>query len=82
MKKTWSTEELIEHWSLSEHEWTELLERKQSLNRWALGVALKYCRLTGRFPHSSREIPEIASLFVAEQIGLGPAKLNSFNWAQ
>lgn len=80
MKRQWTPEELVEHWTVSEKERTELLDRRKVASRWALTIALKHYDLVGRFPRSVRDVPETVARFVAEQHGVTLLGIIAFDW--
>ena len=68
MQQIWSTEELQEHWVLSDE---ELLFSESVIEprRLMLCYYLKYFQLTAKFPNSVDFIPELVLEFLAHQIG-------------
>lgn len=68
MQQIWSTEELQEHWALSDE---ELLFSESVIEprRLMLCYYLKYFQLTAKFPNSVDFNPELVLEFLAHQIG-------------
>ena len=71
MKRTWSEDELHEHWALSPAE-QALLTHKTSRGLLAFAVLLKYFQLETRFPRDRQDIPSVVVDSLAQQLGTTP----------
>ena len=79
MKRTWSSDELREHWSLSTEE-QALLTRKTSRGQLGFAILLKYYQLETRFPRDRRDIPPAVIDSLALQLGTMPETLEDYDW--
>jgi hypothetical protein len=76
VKRDWTADELIEHWTLlpSEKPW---LANKTGPTRLGFAVLLKFFQHEGRFPQQPQEIPDIVVAFLARQVVQGVQGLRS-----
>ncbi|NEO56458.1 MAG: DUF4158 domain-containing protein [Okeania sp. SIO3B5] len=65
MKRDWTLEELVEHWTLLPTE-LALLERKTDSSRLGLALNLKFFQLETRFPERLSDIPQMVISYVAQ----------------
>ena len=79
MKRKWTTEELVEHWSLSPSE-LDLVLRKKGGNRLGMALLLKFFQWEGAFPRYKHEIPRCVQRFVAAQLGVSIADYQAYDW--
>ncbi|MEO0739847.1 MAG: Tn3 family transposase, partial [Cyanobacteria bacterium J06649_12] len=79
MKRKWTTEELVEHWSLSPSE-LDLVLRKKGSNRLGMALLLKFFQWEGAFPRYKHEIPRCVQRFVAAQLGVSIADYQAYDW--
>ena len=80
MKRTWSEDELQEHWSLSPEE-QALLTHKTSRGQLGFAVLLKYFQLETRFPRDCQDIPPAVVAYLAQQLGTPPETLETYDWS-
>jgi hypothetical protein len=78
MKRLWSVEELIEHWSVSPADRT-LVHRKEGWTRLGLVAQLAFYRLYARFPAHRREFAPAVVEHLAEQIDVLPSTLDGYD---
>ncbi|MGW6773622.1 DUF4158 domain-containing protein [Streptomyces sp. NPDC055037] len=71
--------ELTENWTLLEHE-RELVSGKRGPTRLGFAVLLKFHTRYGRFPRDRSEVPERAVDFLARQVRVPAAELDSYDW--
>ena len=64
MKRLWSNDDLLAHWSLQPSE-LALVEHKEGANRLGFALLLKYFQIDGRFPRQKHDVPVPAIAFVA-----------------
>src|SRR4051812_16047197 len=79
MKRNWTTEELVEHWTLLPNE-LELVGNKSGPTRLGFAVLLKFFQLQARFPSGKNEIPRVVVAYVAKQIGVDPDEYLRYDW--
>ena len=80
MKRTWSTDELNEHWRLAPSE-LDLIKQKRGVNRLGFALLLKFFEYEGRFPLQKNDIPRCVQTFVAEQLNCPVTNYQSYDWA-
>jgi hypothetical protein len=73
MKRVWTTDELVDHWTLGPAD-LSLLANKTGATRLGFALLLKYFQLDGRFPQHPRDVPLAAIVHVARQLDL-PAEV-------
>ena len=79
MKRAWSPEELLEHWTILPHE-HQLLSNKSGPTRLGFAVLLKYFQYAGHFPRHPREVPEEIVAYLAQQLAMAPEPWNHYDW--
>ncbi|MEZ6103539.1 MAG: DUF4158 domain-containing protein [Pirellulaceae bacterium] len=79
MKRQWGEAELSDQWSLS-HDEFELLRNRSAKGRLAFAAMLKFFQHEGRFPQGAHEVPKVALLYLAEQIGVGAESLYTYDF--
>ncbi len=79
MKRLWTTEELVQHWTLSPDE-LALLANKSGHTRLGFAVLLKCFAREGRFPQSRQEIPGGVVTHIARQVGVEPGDYLRYDW--
>jgi Domain of unknown function (DUF4158) len=79
VKRTWSEDELHEHWSLSPAE-QALLTHKTARGQLGFAVLLKSFQLGTRFPRDPRDIPPVVVDSLAQQLGTTPETLADYAW--
>ncbi len=73
-------DELIEHWTVLDAEW-ELVTGKRGATRLGFAVIMKFYTRYGRFPRGRGELADEAVEFVARQVGVPAAELDSYAWS-
>ena len=68
MDRTWSRQELAEHWSLGFEELGRIEAKSEAL-RLGFAAQLKFYPLAGRFPASAAEIPMRQDATLAISLG-------------
>jgi len=71
MKRHWTLDELVDHWTLLPTE-LALLANKTGATRLGFAVLLKYFQWEGRFPHHLRDVPAPVIGHLAKQVGVLP----------
>ncbi len=79
MKRNWSTDELIDCWTLLPLE-TALLDNKSGPTRLGFALLFKFFQLEARFPNAKNEIPRVVVAFVAWQVGVLPDEYLRYDW--
>jgi hypothetical protein len=80
MKRNWTIDELIDHWTLTPGE-REMTKRAIGVNN-QLGRALllKWFQYAGRVPQRKQEIPSAVVQFLARQLEVSPDVFHEFLW--
>jgi len=68
MKRQWTPDELVEHWTLSSGD-GELIANKTRPTRLGFALLLKYFQHDGRFPQHKGELPTAAVFFCRAAAG-------------
>lgn len=68
MKRVWSSEDLIEHWSLFTTEIEFVNQVRTDKNRLGLAVLFKWFQYEGRFPKRKQDVPMAVVRFLAKQL--------------
>jgi len=79
MQQHWTTDELIDHWTLLPTE-RELLANKTGATLLGFAVMLKTFALEGRFPGSMHDIPASVVVYVAQQVDVTPDRYRQYDW--
>ena len=61
MKRPWTNEELLEHWTLSSKEFDLIGDSKTDHNLLGAACLLKYFQSEGRFPFQKQDVPLLSS---------------------
>ena len=69
MKRTWTSEELLEHFTLLPDE-LAAVSNKSGATRLGFAVLLKCLQYEGRFPRSRQEVASEVVRFLAAQVGV------------
>src|SRR6266567_5086431 len=80
MKRHWTNEELVEHWTLSSKELDLIGDSKTDHNLLGAAVLLKYFHYEGRFPIHKQDVPPIVIVHLAQQLGVTPEKIIPYDW--
>jgi len=80
MKRHWTNEELVEHWTLSSKELDLIGDSKTDHNLLGAACLLKYFQHEGRFPAQKQDIPPIVIVHLAQQLGVIPEKIIPYDW--
>src|SRR5215210_3785491 len=67
MKRNWTTEELVEDWTLLPNELV-LLDNKTGATRLGFALLLKFFQLEARFPFTKNEMPRGVVTYVANKL--------------
>ena len=79
MKRTWTSEELLEHFTLLPGEVTAI-GNKSGATRLGFAVLLKCLQYEGRFPRSRQEVAPEVVRFLAAQVGVDTALFAQYLW--
>ena len=79
LKTNWSTEELIENWTLLPQE-LERVKNKVGGNQIGFALLLKYFQLFARFPDSPKEIPNSIISYIASQLNQNASTYSEYDW--
>jgi Domain of unknown function (DUF4158) len=81
MKQQWASQELIDHWTLTEEE-IALACNISPLDYNQLGYALifKCFQRDGKFPQRKQDIPAVVTEQIAQQLHMPDTALNFYNW--
>jgi Domain of unknown function (DUF4158) len=80
MKRHWTNEELVEHWTLSPKELDLIGDSKTDHNLLGAACLLKYFQHEGQFPSQKQDIPPIVIVHLAQQLGVIPEKIIPYDW--
>src|SRR5947209_8733860 len=80
MKRQWTNEELIDHWTLSAKELDLVGDSKTDHNLLGAACLLKYFQYEGRFPSQKQDVPPIVIVHLAQQLGVIPEKIIPYDW--
>jgi TnpA family transposase len=79
VKRLWTQEELVEHWTLTPDE-LALLDNKAGATRLGFVVLLKGFRYEGKFPAGKHDVPAPVVAFLARQVGVPPTAYLEYDW--
>ena len=80
MKRNWTIDELIDHWTLTPGE-REIAKRAIGVdNQLGRALLLKWFQYAGRFPQRKQEIPSAVVQFLARQLEVSPDVFHEFPW--
>src|SRR6266704_5466005 len=79
MKRTWTADELLEHFTLLPDELIAV-GNKSGATRLGFAVLLKCLRYEGRFPRSRVEVAPDVVRFLAVQVGVDAALFAQYDW--
>lgn len=72
-------EDVVADWTLGEED-RRLIANKTGVTRLGFAVLLRYFRLHGRFPGSSRQLPRAAVGYVAVQVQVSATAFREYSW--
>lgn len=79
MKRDWTQDELIEHWTLAPGEHL-LLMNKSGPGRLGFAALLKFFQVEARFPVAKSEVPEAAVEYLAAHTKTVPSGWAEYDW--
>src|SRR6266702_3751627 len=79
MKRTWTSEELLEHFTLLPDE-LAAIGNKSGATRLGFAVLLKCLQYEGRFPRSRQEVAPEVVRFLATQAGVDTTQFAQYAW--
>src|SRR5579859_5051668 len=79
MKRTWTAEELLEHFTLLPDE-LAAVGNKSGPTRLGFAVLLKCLQHEGRFPRSRQEVASEVLRFLAAQVGVDASLFAQYVW--
>ncbi len=79
MKRTWTSEELLEHFTLLPDE-LAAIGNKSGATRLGFAVLLKCLQYEGRFPRSRQEVAPEVVRFLATQVGVDTTQFAQYAW--
>ncbi len=82
MKRNWTLDELIDHWTLTPEEQKMAKRAIEASNQLGTALLLKWFQYEGRFPHRKQDIPSAVVQFLARQLDVSPAVLHEFSWKE
>ena len=77
MKRNWTADELLEHFTILENE-IALVSNFNNTGKLGFMVLLKYFQMEARFPKSKDEIPLAILGFLAKQLNTPPGKFDGY----
>lgn len=80
MKRNWTTDELIDHWTLLPDERTFVEGVYTAPNQLGVAVLLKSFQYLGRFPQYQVDIPASVIDFVARQLNIQVTAFAAYGW--
>jgi len=79
MKRLWTAEELLDHWTLVPAD-LGLIANKRGATRLGFAVLLKYFQYAGRFPESKTVVPGAIVAHLAKQVDVPAAAWLAYPW--
>jgi TnpA family transposase len=79
MKRNWTTEELVDSWTLMPNE-LEVIGNKTGPTRLGFAVLLKFFQIEARFPQAKNEIPRVVVAYVAKQVSVEADEYLRYDW--
>jgi TnpA family transposase len=79
MKRDWSTDELIEHFTLLPAE-VAFLGSNDPHNQLGKAILLKFFEHAGRFPEDQSELPTTVIAYIAQQLDLPEQVIHQYDW--
>lgn len=79
MKRDWTADELILHWTLQPSE-RSLVGNKSGATRLGFAILLKFFQFMGCFPCYAGEVPAPVVEHVAQQVGVSPKLWPDYPW--
>ncbi|TYR80915.1 Tn3 family transposase [Priestia megaterium] len=79
MKRSWTEDELLEHFTLVNVE-RKLIGNKTGASRLGFTVLLKYFQHDARFPTKKSDIPRTVVEYIAKQLKLSPVLFDEYRW--
>ncbi|WP_422424952.1 Tn3 family transposase [Bacillus sp. PSXD-155] len=79
MKRSWTEDELFEHFTLVDVE-RKLIGNKTGASRLGFTVLLKYFQQDARFPTKRSDIPRTVVEYIANQLKLSPDRFDEYRW--
>lgn len=79
MKRSWTEDELLEHFTLVDVE-RKLIGNKTGASRLGFTVLLKYFQQDARFPTKRSDIPRAVIEYIAKQLKLSPDLFDEYRW--
>jgi Domain of unknown function (DUF4158) len=80
MKRQWTNEELITHFTLSPKELDLISDSKTDHNLLGAACLLKYFQYEGHFPSQKQDVPPSVIVHLAQQLGVVPEKIIPYDW--
>ncbi len=80
MRQDWTTDEIIEHFTLLEGEQELVNTAKVPHNKLGKALLLKFFQYEARFPEDQSEIPLQAIDYLAQQLEMSPDVFESYKW--
>ena len=79
MKQDWSTEDIVEHFTLLPIE-IEFLGSNDPHNQLGKAILLKFFEHEGRFPEATAELPSSMITYIARQLDLPEQIIHQYDW--
>src|SRR5258708_4693450 len=79
MKRQWTTDELIDQWTLTPQD-LEWVRSKTAGNRLGFALLLTYFHHEGHFPRSKGDVPGAVIAFIARQVGVSADTFLYYVW--
>jgi TnpA family transposase len=80
MKRQWTEDDLVEHWTLHPDD-LALLTNQGAATRLGYALLLKYFQYEGRFPQYRGDVPPAALVHVARQLEVPPEFYTQYDWS-
>ncbi|WP_328401152.1 DUF4158 domain-containing protein [Nocardia sp. NBC_00403] len=81
VRQEWSTEDLIGSWTLVGEDWRLVGNKSGATRGLGFSLLLKFFELGGRFPTGPEELPAAAVAYMADQVKVDPALLDTYRWS-
>jgi Domain of unknown function (DUF4158) len=81
MKQQWTTQELLDHWTLIAQEMTLIQSVSQTAyNQFGYGLLFKIFQRDGKFPQRKQDVPPVIMEHIGRQLRVPEEALDFYSW--
>jgi hypothetical protein len=80
MKRRWTVDELIDHWSLQADELEMSTSARTPSNQLGFALLLKWFQSEGQFPRRKQDVPADIVAYLAHQLKVEPGVFRDYAW--